>query len=237
MGKYRFILFSSITTVILIWFLLPLVIDYYILPIKDVCDFNTSYNGIGALFSGLAFAIMIIAIVIQREDFKNQMLIQQDQINVAVEANKINEKYSLFDKALILLEKNNKHILDYLNYSKITDFVNYLTRKPSSNDYQKFDSDIRCFFYNFIRIRHGFYDYLDKHLCVILEKTYGREIMFFVTAIISDSSIWKSELLSNDLRETIIDYLKDADYWDKRMDIKDSSYEKLLNKISNYDKI
>jgi hypothetical protein len=83
-----FIFLLSVTVIILIWIIIPLRPEFF----KNQ---DTAYNGINALFTGLAFAGVIYTVLLQKEELKlqrSELNLARKELQRAADAQKESEK-------------------------------------------------------------------------------------------------------------------------------------------------
>ena len=95
-----------ITLTVLCWLFLPFLLNTYVLPIYGMQTTETSgiYTAIAALFSALAFAVLILTLISQRQLIN----IQKQEISSAQETNNKNTELAAYT-ALLTYYANNSY--------------------------------------------------------------------------------------------------------------------------------
>jgi len=81
-----------VIVIVTLWFFSPLILNYFINSPETRGQFGDSYGALNTLFSGLAFAGVVIAILLQRNELKLQreeLRLTREELNASTEAQKM----------------------------------------------------------------------------------------------------------------------------------------------------
>ena len=98
----------SFSVVVLIWAVSAWCIIEFTQPLDKKGQFGDAFGAVNALFSGLAFAGLIVALLLQRDDLKTQrdlLKTQQEELKKSVEA-QTNTSNALEEQKEIMLSQN-----------------------------------------------------------------------------------------------------------------------------------